>query len=90
MASDFRIFSHLFGVGFVFKMDNTLSHGRQILRQPQMLPEVQGDIISTVILACCAVPAWHVLPIFIDLKIAADPALPGLTQDTLPIATTVT
>lgn len=32
--------------------------------------------------------AWILLPIFIDHKIAADPALPGLTEETLTITTT--
>eukprot|EP00438_Fugacium_kawagutii_P010198 Skav234230 [mRNA] locus=scaffold1464:302418:303887:+ [translate_table: standard] len=31
---------------------------------------------------------WHVLPVFLDLKIAADEALPGLTAEVLPITTT--
>jgi hypothetical protein len=54
-----------------------------------LLPQVQRDVIGAW-LTGIALPAWHVLPVFLDLKIAADPALPGLTQDTLPIATTVT
>ena len=53
-------------------------------------PQVQWDVIGAFITGAVALPAWHVLPVFLDLKIAADPALPGLTQDTLPIATTVT
>jgi len=55
-----------------------------------LLPQVQRDVIGAFLLGPIALPAWHVLPVFLDLKIAADPALPGLTQDTLPIATTVT
>eukprot|EP00438_Fugacium_kawagutii_P004071 Skav216996 [mRNA] locus=scaffold4057:108244:110877:- [translate_table: standard] len=31
---------------------------------------------------------WHVMPVFLDLKLAADPALPGLTQEVLPITST--
>ena len=37
-----------------------------------------------------ALPVWHVLPVFLDLKIAQDPSLPGLSTETLPITTTVT
>ena len=32
--------------------------------------------------------AWHILPVFLDLKIAQDPSLPMLTDSTLPIAKT--
>ena len=32
--------------------------------------------------------AWHILPVFLDLKIAADPSLPMLTEATLPVAKT--
>lgn len=35
-----------------------------------------------------ALPTWHIMPFFLNLKIAADPALPQLTTETLPIATT--
>ena len=37
-----------------------------------------------------ALPVWHVMPVFLDLKIAQDPSLPGLSTETLPITTTVT
>ena len=37
-----------------------------------------------------ALPAWVILPIFIDNKIAQDPSLPGLTEETLTITTTDT
>ena len=33
-------------------------------------------------------PAWHVLPLLLDIKIAADDLLPGLTESVLPITTT--
>ena len=36
----------------------------------------------------CFLAPWHVLPVFLDLKIAADPNLPGLTEKNLPITTT--
>lgn len=32
--------------------------------------------------------AWHILPVFLDLKIAADPSLPMLTESSLPVAKT--
>jgi len=35
-----------------------------------------------------ALPVWHVMPVFLDLKIAQDPSLPGLSTETLPITTT--
>ena len=35
-----------------------------------------------------ALPVWHVMPLFLDLKIAQDPSLPGLSTETLPITTT--
>ena len=35
-----------------------------------------------------ALPACHVLPLFLDFKIATDPRLPGLSENTLPITTT--
>ena len=38
--------------------------------------------------AAVGLPGWHVLPVFLNMKMAADPALPGLTEETLPIATT--
>ena len=41
-----------------------------------------------VFMASIALPGWHVLPVFLDLKLANDPALPGLTAETLPITTT--
>ena len=50
----------------------------------------QVNFVGVYVLGALALPAWHVLPVFLDLKIAADPALPGLTHETLPIATTVT
>lgn len=31
---------------------------------------------------------WHILPVFLDIKIAADPTLPGLTEQTLPLTMT--
>ena len=36
----------------------------------------------------CFLAPWHVLPVFLDLKIAEDPSLPGLTEENLPITTT--
>ena len=41
-----------------------------------------------VFIASIALPGWHVFPVFLDLKLANDPALPGLTAETLPITTT--
>lgn len=32
--------------------------------------------------------AWHILPVFLDIKIAADPSLPMLTETSLPVAKT--
>ena len=39
-------------------------------------------------LGSLALPVWVLLPIFIDNKIAQDPNLPGLTEETLTITTT--
>ena len=41
-------------------------------------------------LGSLALPVWVLLPIFIDNKIAQDPNLPGLTEETLTITTTDT
>eukprot|EP00435_Cladocopium_sp_Y103_P050269 s2757_g15.t1 len=72
----------------VFENDRG-STGVAVLPNPSVdETKVQWDIVGACIIGACALPAWHVLPIFLDLKIAADPGLPGLTQDTLPIATT--
>jgi len=32
--------------------------------------------------------AWHILPVFLDIKLSADPSLPMLTDATLPVAKT--
>ncbi|CAL1163592.1 unnamed protein product [Cladocopium goreaui] len=72
----------------VFENDSG-STGVAVLPNPTVNEsKVQRDVIGAFLLGPIALPAWHVLPVFLDLKIAADPALPGLTQDTLPIATT--
>ena len=34
------------------------------------------------------VAPWHILPVFLDVKLAADPSLPGLTEQTLPVTMT--
>lgn len=51
--------------------------------QPGMEHRMQG-----MCLLGAAMPAWHVLPVLLDLKIAADETLPELTAETLPFTTT--
>ena len=63
---------------------------RLVTRPILLLPKVQWDVVGAWIIGAVVLPTLHVLPVFLDLKIAADPALPALTQDTLPMAETVT
>ena len=49
---------------------------------------VPRDVLGAYIIGALALPAWHVLPVFLDLKLAADPALVGLTEASLPISST--
>eukprot|EP00435_Cladocopium_sp_Y103_P047516 s2757_g14.t1 len=73
----------------IFESDSG-STGVAVLPNPSVdETKVQWDVIGAFLIGSVALPAWHVLPVFLDLKIAADPGLPGLTQDTLPISTTV-
>ena len=44
------------------------------------------DVVGAYIIGALALPAWHVLPVFLDLKLALDPALPGLTDFSLAIS----
>eukprot|EP00438_Fugacium_kawagutii_P034726 Skav230810 [mRNA] locus=scaffold851:162374:163768:+ [translate_table: standard] len=60
----------------------------QVVRKagPSQVPS--RDIVGCFIIGAGALPPLQALPVFIDMKIAADPQLPGLTDSTLPIAST--
>ena len=62
------------------QVDSTAVDG---IFQPGMERRMQG-----MCLLGAAMPAWHVLPVLMDLKIAADETLPELTGETLPFTTT--
>ena len=56
---------------------------------PSLHEDAQRELVGLGIFAAAVgLPGWHVLPMFLNMKMAADPALPGLTEETLPIATT--
>lgn len=67
------------------------SHRARLRAWAQWRP-VEGQTLRNVlghgICFSCFLAPWHVLPVFLDLKIAADPNLPGLTEKNLPITTT--
>jgi len=56
--------------------------------QDFMKGNVLRDLVGACIYTGIGMPAWHVLPVFLNLKMAADPALPGLSDANLPMATT--
>ena len=56
--------------------------------QDLMKGNVLRDLVGACIYTGIGMPAWHVLPVFLNLKMAADPALPGLSDANLPMATT--
>ena len=62
------------------------------LRADSLVPDVFVPGMERKMLGLCllgaTLPAWGVLPVLLDLKIAADAALPGLTAESLPITTT--
>ena len=61
----------------------TLTQTKQV-KKFQML----RDFLGIGVLLGSFQAAWHILPVFLDLKIAADPSLPMLTESTLPVAKT--
>jgi len=56
--------------------------------QDLMKGNVLRDLVGACIYTGIGMPAWHVLPVFLNLKMAADPELPGLSDANLPMATT--
>mmetsp|Transcript_64042 Transcript_64042/g.164798 ORF Transcript_64042/g.164798 Transcript_64042/m.164798 type:complete len:541 (+) Transcript_64042:59-1681(+) len=47
-----------------------------------------GVLVGVGMLLYSVFGAFHLLPVFLDVKLAADPTLPGLTKESLPIAST--
>lgn len=64
----------------------TLTQTKQVKKMKKF--QMLRDFLGIGVLLGSFQAAWHILPVFLDLKIAADPSLPMLTESTLPVAKT--
>ena len=92
-TSSNNVFSHYFGVfpqRCPSKMSNVSTDSGQRKKSWEFSQQVRAYVGVGLGLGSLALPVWVLLPIFIDNKIAQDPNLPGLTEETLTITTTDT
>ena len=55
---------------------------------PQLSDKVWRTYLGVGLCQGSFIAPWHILPVFLDIKIAADPSLPALTEQTLPVTMT--
>ena len=92
-TSSNNVFFHYFGVfpqRCPSKMSNVQQKFRAKKKSWEFSQQVRAYVGVGLGLGSLALPVWVLLPIFIDNKIAQDPNLPGLTEETLTITTTDT